>query len=173
MKFVSAMTAVAAGHVARRPTWAPTVGIFASVTHVAIDVVNGAPVTSSPVIRRDAAHTTDAIYYANAEDQAAEDWEVIAQEAPVEQEADASNTQLPLDDDGSVPAPLDPCSPTAQTDTQPEDAGNPPAAPLSDQSPVQDPIGFDANGSPPADEATTPVQEVVEDSGAPAAANGV
>ncbi len=55
---------------------------------------------------------------------------------------------------GAVPAAdlADPGSPAADADAQPEDTSNPPAAPLSDESPPQDGVSLPASGAPAADE---------------------
>lgn len=171
MLFAAAMQAVANGKMVRRATWRQDVVLGPCLAASVSILSDGSVQLVHPVIVSDPMRGNET-YNASVADRGADDWESVVIAAPAQAAAE-SRYLLP---DGELPSEAldsDPGSPAAQADAQPEDAGNPPAAPLATQGTPQEGVSFAAGGTSPAVEDTTTIQEVVQDAGAPTAPGGV
>jgi hypothetical protein len=166
MDFTRAMQLAGQGEAVQRAGMACF--LVAAMTAAVTVSANGAVNLGHGVMKvtpRDAQDRTSELYYASAEDQAADDWQIY-EYSPMLLEP----VTLGHDANGSPTTE----SPTAaNTNTQPEDARDPSAAPIGTQGEVQDAVSVDAPALPAAGEVAAPVQEVVHDSALAAAPGGV
>jgi hypothetical protein len=172
MNFTRAMQLAAQGEAVCRPSM--SFYLIAAMTAAVTISPNGAVNLGHGVVKvtpaREGVETPpNELYYASIEDRGADDWGVWAGSPMLVQ----PQTLAPVVGHDANGSPTTESPAAAQPDAQPKDGGDPSAAPVSTQGESQDAVSVDAPALAPASEVAAPVQEVVSDGAATAAAGGV